>query len=226
VNYRLMPEVAEPLLPPKLKLKLHMGYAMAGICLIRLEQVRPFGLPGFLGTSSENAAHRIAVFWYDEWGKTVEGVYILRRDTDSRLNHIAGGRLFPGEHHKAKFRVIDDGNRVDLEVTSPKKETVLQVRGAKADELPDSSGFRNLAEASAFFEAGSLGYSNSRTTDRLEGMRLKTDSWKIAPMHVEHVYSQFFNDQKLFPPDSIFFDSALIMRDIPHEWHTEEDLYL
>ena len=62
---------------------------MAGICLIRLEQMRPAGLPSFCGLSSENAAHRIAVEWQEPAGAWREGVYIPRRDTGSRLNFHA-----------------------------------------------------------------------------------------------------------------------------------------
>ena len=92
VNYRVAPKVIQPLLPEKFRPKVHEGFAIAGICLIRLEQIRVKGLPAFTGISSENAAHRIAVTWEDEGGKTQEGVYIPRRDTDSMLNQLAGGR--------------------------------------------------------------------------------------------------------------------------------------
>src|SRR5690242_17509645 len=105
VNYRVAPGVVERLLPSAFRPKLHGEFAIAGICLIRLEQMRPQGLPAFLGSSSENAAHRIAVLWEDDDGKTQEGVYVPRRDTNSRLNYLAGGRLFPGEQHAARFQV-------------------------------------------------------------------------------------------------------------------------
>jgi hypothetical protein len=36
--------------------------------------------------------------------------------------------------------------------------------------------------------------------------------------------SSFFEDEKRFPRGSVQFDHALIMRDIPHEWHEAEDL--
>jgi predicted MPP superfamily phosphohydrolase len=36
------------------------------------------------------------VTWNDETG-ALEGVYIPRRDTGSLVNHLAGGRVFPGE---------------------------------------------------------------------------------------------------------------------------------
>jgi hypothetical protein len=49
------------------------GMGIAGICLIRLKQIRPRSLPALLGLSSENAAHRIAVEW-EEHGAYREGV--------------------------------------------------------------------------------------------------------------------------------------------------------
>jgi hypothetical protein len=94
VNYRVDPAVLAATLPPPFRPKLHRGYGMVGICLIRLRGVRPRFVPSWLGISSENAAHRSAVEW-DEGGRVREGVYIRRRDTSSRLNALAGGRVFP-----------------------------------------------------------------------------------------------------------------------------------
>ena len=43
--------------------------AIVGICLIRLKDIKPKGLPAFVGINSENGAHRIVVEW-DENGET------------------------------------------------------------------------------------------------------------------------------------------------------------
>lgn len=63
VNYRVDPEALAPLLPAPFRPQLQRGYGVAGICLIRLRGVRPKFLPSWLGISSENAAHRVAVEW-------------------------------------------------------------------------------------------------------------------------------------------------------------------
>jgi len=63
VNFTVDPAVAAKLLPRPFRPKLVNGFAVAGICLIRLKQIRPRGWPAILGISSENAAHRIAVEW-------------------------------------------------------------------------------------------------------------------------------------------------------------------
>src|SRR5678816_666686 len=82
VNFRVDPAVIRRWLPSPFQPKLQDGHAVAGICLIRLEQIRPKFVPSVLGISSENAAHRIAVTWEDATGPH-EGVYIPRRDSNS-----------------------------------------------------------------------------------------------------------------------------------------------
>ena len=73
-NFRIDPEAIQRELPPRFRPKLQNGAAVAGICLIRLEHVRPRSMPEALGLSSENAAHRVAVTW-DEDGEAHEGVF-------------------------------------------------------------------------------------------------------------------------------------------------------
>ncbi len=224
VNFRVDPVVMQRHLPPAFKPKLHAGSAIAGICLIRLESIRPKGLPAALGISSENAAHRIAVTWNDG-DQEKEGVFIPRRDTGSTLNHLAGGRVFPGEHHLADFRVSDTGAAIDFEMRSRDGEVAVQLRGRIGEALPTGSQFKSLAEASSFFESGSIGYSVTKDSRRLDGIFLRTKTWKMQTLDVDDVQSSYFADERRFPVGSVNFDCALIMRDIEHEWQSEPDLY-
>jgi hypothetical protein len=225
VNFRVDAEVMGRFLPPPFRPKLHRGYAIAGICLIRLEQIRPGWLPRFCGISSENAAHRIAVLWDEPSGESREGVFIPRRDTGSWLNHFAGGRIFPGEHHLADFAVTDDGSRISMAIRARDGRMAVQVRAHETDSLPESSCFESLAESSSFFEGGSVGYSVTRDRCRLDGIRLQMESWRVRPLAVEHVDSSFFADESAFPAGSVTFDHALIMRDLSHQWHGVADMF-
>ncbi len=220
VNFRVAPEMMQAQLPGRFRPKLHNGFAIAGICLIRLEQIRPHGMPAALGISSENAAHRVAVEWKDEEGQTREGVYIPRRDTNSRLNQLAGGRIFPGEHHAAKFEVEDDGEVIEFAMHSQDGEAAVELSGRTGARLPDGSVFKTLTEASEFFRAGSLGYSATANGAQLDGLRLETKTWQVKPLEIERVYSSWFADINKFPKGSADFDCALIMRDVEHEWHS------
>lgn len=224
VNFRADPIVVQRFLPEPFRPKLHKGHSLVGICLIRLEQMRPSGMPGAFGLSSENAAHRIAVEWSDKNGTQHEGVFIPRRDTGSFLNRVAGGRFFPGEHHPAQFAVTDSGGRIDFSMNSLDGTVSVRLVGDDSDSLPASSCFHSLAEASAFFEGGSLGYSVTRDGARYDGLVLRTVDWRIRALTVSEVHSSFFADASRFPEGSIAFDHALIMRDILHEWHSAADL--
>jgi Uncharacterized conserved protein (COG2071) len=226
VNFRVDPDVIQAQLPSRFRPKLQGESAIAGICLIRLEEIRPRFLPRALGISSENAAHRVAVNWDDDAGVSREGVFIPRRDTGSYLNHLAGGRLFPGEHHRAFFDVQSDGSAIALHMRSDDGEVEVNVRGRVSETLPAGSSFPSLAEASRFFEPGALGYSATSDPDRLDGITLRTKTWRVEPLDVEQVYSSWFSDESRFPKGSVEFDCALLMRDIEHEWEGAADLYV
>jgi len=219
VNFRVDPSTIQRQLPAPFRPKLHEGYAVAGICLIRLEDIRPSGFPRVVGLSSENAAHRIAVVWEDVTGWH-EGVFIPRRDTDSLVNCLAGGRLFPGEHNRAKFSVDEDARQIALHMLSADGQIEIDVVGQQTDLFSTTSIFRTTAEASKFFQSGSLGYSVTASGQRLDGIVLKTDSWRVSPLSIEHVSSSYFDNTSMFPPGSVQFDCALVMRDILHRWES------
>lgn len=217
VNYRVKPDVLADLLPSPFRPKLINRSGMAGVCLIRLKSVRPKFLPAFLGLSSENAAHRIAVEW-DQDGETKEGVFVPRRDTSSRINTWLGGRLFPGLQNHAQFQIQENRDHFRVELTSDDQHTHLFVEGQAAMELPRTSVFGSLAEASGFFERGSLGYSVTAKPGQFDGLELRSFNWHVRPLDVRNVKSSFFENRELFPPDSVDFDCALLMQGIEHEW--------
>lgn len=212
-------------LPSRFRPKLHNGFAVAGICMIRLDHIRPKLTPDFIGISSENAAHRVAVLW-DEGNSTREGVFISRRDTNSQLNTLLGGRVFPGEHHYSSFAVEEHEQSVAITIQSMDNAITVELEGTIAADMPSSSIFSSLAEVSCFFERGAIGYSVTRDEDRLDGLRLETKDWRVEPLAVRRVYSSYFSDEAKFPKGTIEFDNALIMRDVAHEWHSVDDLYV
>jgi hypothetical protein len=224
VNFRVDPAVIQSVLPATFRPKLQAGKAIAGICLIRLTEIRPAGFPRFLGITSENAAHRIAVQWTEQGGEIREGVFIPRRDTSSLLNHVTGGRIFPGEHQLARFQVRDDGHSVDFKMTAQDRAASVELRGHTGADFPSTSCFSSLEAASAFFEPGALGYSPTRDPERLDGLRLETDFWRVQSFAVEQVQSSYFSDSQRFPKGTIEFDHALLMRNIPHRWKQAAEL--
>lgn len=222
VNYRVDPRAVAELLPAPFRPQQVGGWAVAGICLIRLAQVRPHGLPARFGLRSENAAHRIAVEWDGPHGIDT-GVYIPRRDSGSAVNVLAGGRLFPGRHHHASFDVKETPQDLHVAYTSRDGSTQVRVDASLTGRFQGSELFAGLQEASAFFRHGSHGYSAGRDSDSdrgcLDGMELATDSWRVEPVEVHDVRSTFFDAQERFPRGKATLDCALLMRDIPVTWN-------
>lgn len=214
INYQIDKEVLENYLPKPFRPKLVNGKGIAGICLIRLKEIRPKGLPKQIGISSENGAHRIAVEWTEN-GELKEGVFIPRRDTSSRLNSLAGGTLFPGIHHLANFTVDEKDGNYEVSFVS-NDNTSLSIKANETDIWNNESVFENLDCVSDFFENGSVGYSPHKNS--FDGLQLKAYNWKVSLLNVESVKSSFFENEAIFPKGSVKFDNALLMKDIEHEW--------
>jgi hypothetical protein len=211
INYALDPSVAADLLPGGLRPQLVNGSAVAGVCLIRLGDMRTPWMPRALGWGAENAAHRIAVEWDDEGG-TQRGVYIPVRHSASWVPVAVGGRLFPGVHRHARFTGSETANRIRVELSASDLRVSADV--AVVSEWR-SRLFPTVDDASEFFRAGSTGWSPRRGSEELDGLSLGTDRWAVEPGRLLNVESSFFD---ALPEGSARLDSVLVMRDVPIVW--------
>jgi hypothetical protein len=218
LNFRADPQVARGLVPEPLEIIERDGYAVVGVCLIRLEHLRPKGLPAFAGLSSENLAHRIAVRYPTAQGME-EGVFVPQRYTDQGLVTVLGGRLFPGVHGRADFRVTETESGLTMDVTTEDSEANVHLVANFVTDWRGSVLFPTFAEASEFLRRGDCGFSCSLKGDKLEGVQLRALKWQMQPLEVKALRAAFFEDRKRFPPGSVEFDCALLMRGIRHEWH-------
>ncbi len=225
LNYRIDPAALQRVLPAPFRPKLYRGFGVGGVCMIRFRGLRPRMLPAWAGLASENAAHRIAVEW-DQDGVVHEGVYIPRRDTDSRLNATLGGRVFPGIFSRSRFETDEVGGSVQVRIVRPGVGEELAFTGELAGRLPATSIFPDLDAAAGFFSLGATGYSATRAPGHYHGMELRCLSWTVAPLAVEAARSRFFDDTAVFPAGAAQVDCALLMREVDHEWHGRPDLYL
>lgn len=214
VNFTADPNIVSKIVPAPFRPKVYKGKAIVGICLIRLKNIKLKGLPDFIGVSSENGAHRIAVEW-DEEGETKEGVYIPRRDTSLRLNTILGGRIFPGKHYLARFNVKEGNGSYHVGFISS-DSTSISLEGKETDCFDANSIFETLENASEFFQKGDVGYSPNG--NKYEGLKLQAYTWQVRPFEVTSVHSSFYENLNVFPKDSVRFDNALLMTRVEHEW--------
>lgn len=217
VNYRVDPDALETLLPPPFRPALVGGFGIAGVCLIRLGDIRLPGIPRALGLTAENAAHRVAVQW-DTADGAASGVYIPRRDTSSRLVALLGGRLFPGWQHLADFDVHEQDGRCRIGVKSHDGEVSIAVSARLADGHLAGSVFGSVDEASPFFRCAPLGYAATPRRGVFDGVELGTCGWGIRLLEVEEAFTSFFADRDRFPPGSAVLDSAFLMERLDTTW--------
>jgi hypothetical protein len=192
------------------------------VCFLRLGHIRPTGMPRVLGLRTENVAHRLAVEWDADEGTRV-GVFVPRRDTDSRIASLAGGKVFPGRYDLARFSVKESEGRVHIEVQSNDSQIHVAVDAAPADSLQGEL-FGSIDEATDFFRRGAAGFSQSAAGDCFDGVRLESPTWAASPMAIGHMESSLFDKVALFPHGARALDSPLVMRDLRVRWLTTPPL--
>jgi hypothetical protein len=211
ISYRVDPQIAAGLVPAPFRPQLVRGSAVAGVCIIGLQDVRPGWLRPRVGFSSENAAHRVAVEW-EQGGRLRSGVYIVERHSSSLIPVLGGGRLFPGVQHRARFDLDEDETRFRVAMDSPTTSFAVDV------ELADgwtSELFATTDEASRFHEQGAIGWSPRRDGGGAEPIELTSTEWATRPARVHSVRSSVFD---ALPLGAAVLDNALVMRDLPFVW--------
>ena len=172
LNFRADADVVQRLLPAPLQVDQQHGHAVLGVCLIRLENLRPQGVPGPLGLSSENMAHRVAIRYPSSDGLR-PGVFIWRRETDQRLVELLGGRLLPGVHHHARFQGSESQDHLAMNLTGNDGKADVRFSAHVLGEWRHTPSFSSFDEVSEFFRKGDYGFSCSLRGDELEGLQLR-----------------------------------------------------
>ncbi len=198
------PDVAARQLPPGFAPRLLDGAAVVGVCLIRLADLRPPGAPAALGRTVTAAAHRISVVGPD--GEP--GVVVPRRDTTSRAAVVAGGRVWPGVHHRAAITWAEDDS---VTVAAADGTRVAVAVADHGTHLPDPDA------VSTFHAAGVVAWSPGRT-ERLEVATLGCGTWRARPVGVARASSSWLADPVAFPAGSATLAGALLMEDVPVVW--------
>jgi hypothetical protein len=223
VNYRVDPDALARLLPEPFRPALVGDFAVAGICLIRLGAIRPAGIPGAFGLTSENAAHRVAVEW-DTADGPVNGVYIPRRDTSSRLGSLLGGRVFPGWQHRARFQVEEADGSYRVQVSSQDGQVQILVAAHRTARVMAGSVFGSVEQASEFFRCAPVGYASTPKGGVFDGVALTAEGWAIEALHLDEVRSSFFDGRDRFAAGAAVPDSAFLMGGLETCWRPQPAL--
>ena len=113
---------------------------------------------------------------------------------------------------------------MEMDVQTRRHEADVSFRATIASDWKPTRAFGSLDEAREFFRRGDCGFSCALRADRLEGIQLRTMTWEMTPLAVDHVESAFYGNRERFPAGSVELDSALLMRGVKHEWHELQEL--
>jgi hypothetical protein len=207
VNAIVEPEEAGARLPVGLRPHLVDGGTVVGCCLLEIESLRPAGLPAVLGVDLRAAAHRISAEWEDPSGRTVIGVYVPERRTDSRMARAIGGRWFPGVHRPARIEIIDGEGRLAWSVKG----------GDCSIEAIVRSDDRSLVDLSTDAVGGAcigadVGLSPA-IRHALEGARMDLSRREARAVSIERLRSSFIDGFTTARPSM-----AYLMEDIAVRW--------
>lgn len=212
VNATVDAELVRPLLPEGVAPAAvgGDGRALVGVCLLRVHDLRPVGMPAALGRSFEGLAHRVAVRRADG----TAGVHIVRRETPDRLARAVGGRVFPGTHHPIDLHPGASDLRVEATGHDAPRLLVDAV-----DEAPAAGGRRSVlgddAAASAFFAGADRATSPSRHPGRHEELRMRAAPFVVRSVTVrEIVLDRLAWALGDLPTGALSFDSAFLVRDV------------
>ncbi|MEO1450989.1 MAG: DUF2071 domain-containing protein [Bacteroidota bacterium] len=214
VNYRVAPHVMREWIPAPFRPKLIEGHALAGLDLIHQKNQRIAGLPKRMGITSYLAVHRVLVEW-EEMGMRKTGMFILRRDSSLGVHAWAGGRMYPGLFHRARFKATHEEDAFSLRMRSRDHQTIA-FEAQTTNRFPHYASFGQVNRVASAIRAASSAYqARPDHHDIYEGVEWNINSWHPQPLRVTHLHASLFADM---PKGSIFFDHAFLVADSPHQW--------
>lgn len=220
LTYALPASVLRPLIGPGLELDTFGDDGFLAIALVQTEQLRPRGLPSFLGRDFFLSGYRIFTRFTRPGKQSLRGLRILRSDTD-RASMVGLGNLFThyGYRH-ARVEIEKSPTRLKIDVATPDHEADLHVvadLSSRPAPLPEGSPFATLKEARTF--AGPLPYTFSydERSQRMVVVRGLRKAWDPQPVRVEVTNASYLERQP-FASAAPRLANAFYLEHVPYSW--------
>lgn len=213
LSFAIPKKEVEHLIPDFLKLDLWQGeFAFFTLAFVKVNKLRPKGLPSFMGQNFYLVGHRFFVQYVTQERKRLRGLYILKSQTDRKQMTILGNAL---THYKYELINIKSAVKENsIEIYKGAYETIKVQRGNSDSDLPENSVFNTWKEARRF--AGPLPFTFSALKNKkvliVEGKRA---NWTPVPLKVEELNLDF--SEYPFMRYAIL-SNAFIVENIPYEW--------
>lgn len=218
VSFAYPEAVLRPLVPPGLEIDTHEGFGFVTVAMVWTKNLRPAGIPSFLGQDFFLAGYRIFARLSDH-GRKLRGLQILRSETDRRRMAWAGNLLTAYRYRHVKV-VIDESppsTRVRTTLVDGSSTMDLTFETSEREvALPPGSPFRDWREARRF--AGPMPFTfsaeSARTFVVIEGSR---QDWVPRPIAVKDWQVGLFREPELRDAKPILAN-AFAVEGVSYRW--------
>ncbi|GAB3823817.1 DUF2071 domain-containing protein [Hymenobacter jeollabukensis] len=214
LTYAAPAAALQPLLPPCLTLNALDGRGFVAVALVQTRQLRPRGLPAWLGQDFFLIGYRLLVRYTSAAGKRLRGLYILRSETDRRRMTLLGNMFTSYGYVTVDIQQHAAGSRQRIHSTQSGLDIVVDHAEA-APALPPGSPFADWAQARRY--AGPLPFTFSyhapeRQVVIVQGRR---EEWAPQPVRVVAAEVPFLAQLTTEP---LTLASAFVTENIPYHW--------
>jgi len=189
-------------------------WAFIAIAMVQTKQLRPKGLPSFLGNDFFLIGYRIFVRYTNKANKRLRGLYIIKSETNKKKMEFLGNVFTHYKYTTSDItQTIKDNERV---IYSNKSKFKLNVdlTGNNVN-LPDGSPFTDWKDARKF--AGPLPHTFTYNKEEnkvliIQGLR---QNWKPTPVKVNSYKFEFLDSLNL---DGLILANAFEIKNVPYQW--------
>jgi uncharacterized protein YqjF (DUF2071 family) len=189
-------------------------WAFIAVAIVQTKDLRPKGLPKFMGNDFILIGYRVFVRFTNKDGKRLRGLYIIKSETDKKKMEFMGN-IFT--HYNYTTTDIKQSIQENLTIIhSEKSNFELTIEQTESDiNIPDNSPFTNWKDARKF--AGPLPFTftynkKDKSVLIIEGVR---QNWKPEPVKVKSYYFDFLKSLNL---GHLLLANAFKIKDIPYYW--------
>ena len=215
LTYALPKERVEALIPECLTLDTFgEQWAFLAVALVQTRNLRPQGLPGWMGHNFGLAGYRLFVQYTSERGKRLRGLFILKSQTDKRKMELLGNVFTSYRYDRADLAFCRTADTLSVRSGRGALDVEVAIRDPEA-ALPAGSPFGSWREARRF--AGPLPFTFSykpatREVLIIEGVR---QHWMPRPVEVRKSDVGFVGGG---PFAGATLASAFLVQNVPYCW--------
>lgn len=215
-NFRLRPdEFAKHLPVPWLKPQVFNGWSVASFCILKLDHVVLWPLPGFLGVKTTSCAYRCGAIDTSR-GAAEPIVYITDRNTDLPIITRLSPWLLADTFPMVRPVVTDTGDSHQIRIDFLDGEHLFFAEAKKRSSGEfKSEVFGSLQEFSSFIHAGISSYTPSIYGDALAKVDLIKEDPAYEPLDATVDFSQL---DGVWADAQLEFDSAVRATGGTYKW--------